>query len=178
VRKSAAKKPGTETKWGPGLCCRRRRVRATICRHRLLLSSYSLSHTYLYGNWRAKFPNILADERIYRRSRGDPAGLAERRWPRPFTETQGDPPGIRPAKFPADWVILSLFGEIALGEFTISRFQTAPNLFAAAFDRCIISAVPVAVETWPDFPKRARLILQSFRVLNLQWIKSVEKRNF
>ncbi|HEY4256569.1 MAG TPA: hypothetical protein VGM66_05080, partial [Candidatus Udaeobacter sp.] len=66
----------------------------------------------------------------------------------------------------------------ALGEFTISRFQTAPNLFAAAFDACIISAVPVAVETWPDFPKRARLILQSFRVLNLQWIKSVEKRNF
>ena len=40
-----------------------------------------------------------------------------------------------------------------------SRFQTAPNLFAATFEACIIGAVPVAVEIWPDFPKRARLML-------------------
>ena len=36
--------------------------------------------------------NILKNERIYRQSRGDPAGLAGRGGPRPFTETGGEVP--------------------------------------------------------------------------------------
>jgi len=85
VRKPAGQKPGSETKLGPGLCRCRRKVRATICRDRLLLSSFNLPHAYFYGNWRAKVPNILQDVRIYRQSRGDPAVLAGRRGPRPST---------------------------------------------------------------------------------------------
>jgi hypothetical protein len=70
------RKLGSETKLGRGLCCCRRRVRETICRDRLLLSSFNLPHAYFYGDWRAKVPNILQDERIYGQSGGDPAG-----WP-------------------------------------------------------------------------------------------------
>ena len=68
MRKPAGQKPGSETKLGPGLCRCRRKVSATICRDRLLLSSFNLPHAYFYGNWRAKVPNILQDERIYRQS--------------------------------------------------------------------------------------------------------------
>ena len=85
MRKPAGQKPGSETKLGPGLCRCRRKVRATICRDRLLLSSFNLPHAYFYGNWRAKVPNILQDVRSYRQSRGDPAVLAGRRGPRPST---------------------------------------------------------------------------------------------
>ena len=42
------------------------------CMDRLLLRSFSLPHASFYGNWRAKVPNILPDERIYRQSGGDP----------------------------------------------------------------------------------------------------------
>jgi hypothetical protein len=62
--KNRLPKPGSETKLGPGLCDCRRRVRATVCRDKLLLSSFSLPHAYFYGNWMAKVPNILPDERI------------------------------------------------------------------------------------------------------------------
>ena len=85
MRKPASQKPGSETKLGPGLCRCRRGVVATICRDRLLLSSFNLPHAYFYGNWRAKVPNILQDVRSYRQSRGDPAVLAGRRGPRPST---------------------------------------------------------------------------------------------
>lgn len=56
----------------------RRGVSGTICRDTLLLRwncSLNLSHAYFYGKWRAKFPNILHNERTYRQSGGDPAGL-------------------------------------------------------------------------------------------------------
>ena len=70
------REPGSETKLGRGLCRCRRRVTDTICRDTLLLSSFDLPHAYIYGDWRAKVPNILQDERIYGQPRGDPAG-----WP-------------------------------------------------------------------------------------------------
>jgi len=77
---------------GPGLWCCRRRVRETICRDRLLLSSFNLPHAYFYGDWRAKVPNILQDERICGQSGGDPAGVAGRGGPRPCTGMGGEVP--------------------------------------------------------------------------------------
>jgi len=74
------------------LCCCRRRVRATIYRDRLLLSSCNLPHAYFYGDWRTKVPNILQNERIYGQSEGDPAGLAGRGRPRPSTGIGGEVP--------------------------------------------------------------------------------------
>jgi hypothetical protein len=58
----------------------------------LLLSSFNLPHAYFYGDWKAKVPNILQDERIYRQSGGDLAGLAGRHGPRPSTGIGGGVP--------------------------------------------------------------------------------------
>jgi hypothetical protein len=81
-----------KTKLGPGLWRCRRRVRASIIRDRLLLSSFSLPHAYFYGNWRGKVPNIFRMREFSGSREGDPAGLPERRGPRPFTETGGEVP--------------------------------------------------------------------------------------
>jgi len=59
-------------KLGEGLCCCHHRVRASRSQDRLLLTSFSLPHVYFYGNWRAKVPNILQDDRIYRQLGGNP----------------------------------------------------------------------------------------------------------
>src|SRR5215813_9338313 len=55
--------------------------------------------------------------------------------------------------------VIFLLSEIALSQFPICRFQTAPNLFAARFEACIISAVPVAIQTWSNFPKCTGFLL-------------------
>lgn len=56
------------------------------------MSSFNLPHAYIYGDRRAKVPNILQDERIYGQSGGDPADLAGRGGPRPSTGTGGEVP--------------------------------------------------------------------------------------
>src|SRR5436305_14859149 len=75
--------------------------------------------------------------------------------------------------------LLFFSSKIALCQFAICGFETAPNFFAARLEPRIISAVPVTVRPCTNLLKGAGFFLWCSHVVStLQWIKTVCKANF